>query len=266
MAFNPQEVQKANFDSVIKMAGDQAKKFKNDPDKSKKYEDEKKKLQGAKAKLEKIIEDTKSIKMTSTKTFYEEFVEGREHLMSLLYLCEQIEKEKTDGTIDIQATLANKVDIDKISFDVPEIETTYDMVDKTKSFGKQILNGTGASKWLTRGCFGVMIGELLAQGITRSLVAEGIMAESMGLFGVAKLGILEGLPALGTALSSGMTALAGFSPLTLGLGVTALALIAVPMVKKLVDKVKAKHKNEVAFDQGVQKLLDSQEATNLKVQ
>ena len=266
MAFNPQEVQKANFDAVIKLASDQARKFKDNPDKAQKYEDEKKKLQQAKAKLEKIVEETKNIKMTSGKTFHEEFVDGKEHLVSLFYLSEKIEKEKSAGTIDIQATLANKVDIDKISFDVPEVSTTFDMVDQTKSLGKQILDGKGASKWLTRGCFGVMIGELLAKGITNSLVAEGIMAESMGLFGVAKLGVVEGLPALWSALGSGVTALAGFSPLMLGAGAAALALIAVPMVKKLVDKVKAKHKNEVAFDQGVQKLLDSQEATNLKVQ
>lgn len=264
MAFNPQDIQKANFDAVIKLASDQARKFKDNPDKSQKYEDEKKKLQQAKAKLEKIVEDTKNIKMTSGKTFYEEFVDGREHLVSLFYLSQQIEKEKSNGTIDIQATVANKVDIDKISFDVPEVETTYDMVDQTKSLGKQILNGTGASKWLTRGCFGVMIGELLSKGITGALVKEGIMAESMGLFGVAKLGIVEGLPALWSALSTGVTTLAGFSPLMLGVGATALALIAVPMVKKLVDKVKTKHKNEVAFDQGVQKILTAQEATNLQ--
>ena len=90
MSYNPQDIQKANFDSVIKMASDQARKFKDDPDKSKKYEDQKKKLQGAKAKLEKIIEDTKSIKMTSGKTFYQEFVDGKEHLVSLFYLCEKI--------------------------------------------------------------------------------------------------------------------------------------------------------------------------------
>ena len=258
MALNPQDIQKANFDAVIKLASDQARKFKDNPDKSKKYEEEKKKLQQAKAKLEKLVEDTKNIKMTSGKTFYEEFV------MTLLYLSEKIEKEKNAGTIDIQATLANKVDIDKISFDVPEVSTTYDMVDQTKSFGNQILNGRGASKWLTRGCFGIMIGELLAKGITSSLVAEGIMAESMGLFGVAKLGIVEGLPALWSSLCGGMTALAGFSPVLLGAGATALALIGIPIVKKLVDKVKAKHKNEVAFDQGVQKIIASQEATNLQ--
>jgi len=264
MALNPQDVQKANFDAVIKLASDQARKFKDNPDKSKKYEEEKKKLQQAKTKLETLIEETKNIKMTSGKTFYEEFVDGKEHLVTLLYLSEKIEKEKNAGTIDIQATLANKVDIDKISFDVPEVSTTYDMVDKAKSFGNQILNGKGASKWLTRGCFGIMIGELLSQGITSSLVAEGIMAESMGLFGVAKLGIVEGLPALWTSLCGGMTALAGFSPLLLGAGATAIALIGIPIVKKLVDKVKAKHKNEVAFDQGVQKIIASQEATNLQ--
>lgn len=264
MAFNPQDIQKANFDAVIKLASDQARKFKDNPDKSKKYEDEKKKLQQAKAKLEKIVEDTKSIKMKSGKTFYEEFVDGKEHLVTLFYLSEKIEKEKSAGTIDIQATLANKVDIDKISFDTPEVSTTFDMVDQTKSLGNQILNGKGASKWLTRGCFGVMIGELLAKGITNSLVAEGLMAESMGLFGVAKLGIIEGLPALWTSLCGGVTALAGFSPLLLGAGATAIALIGIPIVKKLVDKVKAKHKNEVAFDQGVQKLLTAQEATNLQ--
>ena len=94
MAFNPQDIQKANFDAVIKLASDQARKFKDNPDKSQKYEEEKKKLQQAKAKLEKIVEDTKNIKMTSGKTFYEEFVDGKEHLMTLLYLSEKIEKEK----------------------------------------------------------------------------------------------------------------------------------------------------------------------------
>ena len=53
MAFNPQDIQKANFDAVIKLASDQARKFKDNPDKSKKYEDEKKKLQQAKARKQK---------------------------------------------------------------------------------------------------------------------------------------------------------------------------------------------------------------------
>ena len=264
MAFNPQEIQQGNFDSVIKLCSDQARKFKDNPDKAKKYEEEKKKLQKAKTKLADTIEATKNIKMKSGKTFYEEFIDGKENLVTLFYLSEKIEKEKSAGTIDITATVANKVDIDKISFDTPEVQTTYDMVDKTKSFGNQILNGKGASKWLTRGCFGVMIGELLAQGITSSLVAEGIMGSSMGLFGVAKLGIVEGLPALWTSLGTGLTALAGFSPVLLGAGAAAAALIAIPLIKKVVDKVKTKHKNEVAFDQGVQKLLTAQEATNLQ--
>ena len=89
MAFNPQEIQQGNFDAVIKLCSDQARKFKDNPDKAKKYEEEKKKLQKAKTKLADTIEATKNIKMKSGKTFYEEFVDGKENLVTLFYLSEK---------------------------------------------------------------------------------------------------------------------------------------------------------------------------------
>ncbi|MBR3885066.1 MAG: hypothetical protein IKJ33_01175 [Clostridia bacterium] len=264
MSLNPQDLQKGNFDSVIKLCSDQARRLKDKPDRAQKYEDAKKQLQAAKAKVDKIIETTKDIKMKSGNSFYKDFIEGKENLVTLFWLSQKIENEKNAGTIDITATVAKKVDIDKIDFSAPDVDPNFDMVDQTKSFANQILNGKGASKWLTRGCLAVGIGELLAQGITSSLVKEGIMAEAMGLFGVLKMGVIEGLPALWSSLCGGVTALAGFSPLLLGAGVGVVALTTIPLIKKLVDKVKTNHKNNQAFNTGVDKLLASQQSTNLQ--
>ena len=42
MSLNPQDLQKGNFDSVIKLCSDQARRLKDKPDRAQKYEDAKK--------------------------------------------------------------------------------------------------------------------------------------------------------------------------------------------------------------------------------
>ena len=185
-------------------------------------------------------------------------------MVTLFWLSEKISQEKITGSVDLAATNTSKFNIDNMNFEAEEVNPNYDMIDRSKSFANQILEGKGASKWLTRGCLAVGLGEILSHGVTQYLVTQGIMGEAMGLFGVAKLGVAQ-LPALWTSICGGFTALAGFSPVLLGAGIGLAALATLPLIKRFADKIKQKHKDAQGFDKGIEKILKDQESSTLTI-
>lgn len=266
---DPKRFQKSKFDEVIKICDKQIKVFKNNPDRAKVYEKAKKALQEAQKKLKDAIEKTKSIETTfvdpadsSRKlSFYEKYIgEGNENFVSLCWLSGKIAAEKSASRIEAGSV----AEADALDLNAKEIEVKYDMVDRTKRITKQFLQGKGVAQWLTKGCLAVGIGEILAKGVTSYLAKEGIMSGAMGLFGLGKLGISK-LPALWTALGTGMTALTGWSTLFVGAAAGFAALKAIPVVNNFVNKVKTRYKDVHSYEQGVNDILKAQETTALSI-
>lgn len=236
---NPSLIAKKDFDSVINLANKQASKFKDNPIKAKKYTDAALELKSAKQKLEALITKTKTITITkpdgSTDFFYNVYVQGKESNATIAWLMAELESHESE-------MVGGAPDID---IEVNEIDTHYDFVDATKKVGYDMLNGKGLSKALVGATIGVGVSELLAKGVTSVLAKEGIVQSSMGLFGLAKLGI-KSLPAAMTSLGSGMSMLWGFSPVAVVAGGALVALKAVPAIKHLIDKAVAKFKSNAA--------------------
>ena len=263
------EIQKGKFAEAIKICDNQIKTFKNSPDKQKKYQEAKKALQEAQAKLNDIIEKTKTILLnepdpadaTKKLSFYDKFIgKKNENFVTLAWLSSKIAIEKTAGNFETASVAV----VDELKFGAKEIDPRFDMIDRTKSITKQFLEGKGVSAWLAKGCLAVGIGEILTKGITSYLAKEGIMQSAMGLFGLGKLGIAH-LPTLWASLSAGMTTLVGFAPLAVGAAAAFAVVKGIPMVNNLINKVKKKHKDAYAFDKGIEKILKEQEATALQI-
>lgn len=236
---NPRLIAKKDFDSMITLANKQANKFKDNPIKAKKYTDAALELRNAKTKLETLIDKTKAITVTKTdgteEKFYNLYVRDNQDNATIEWLMTELEGHESEIVGGAPAYDA----------DVNEIDTHYDFIDATKKVGHDMLNGKGLSKALVGATIGVGVGELLSKGVTSVLAKEGIMQSSMGLFGLAKLGI-KSLPAGLSALGSGMSMLWGFSPVAVVAGGALVALKAVPAIKHLVDKVVAKFKSNAA--------------------
>lgn len=237
---NPSLIAKKDFDAVINLANKQANKFKDNPIKAKKYTDAALELKSAKTKLETLIAKTKSDEfkvndVSGAVSFYDKYVADKEDVATLDWLMGEIsahESEFVSGTPTYDA-------------EVNDINTHYDFVDATKKVGHDMLNGKGLSKVLVGATIGVGVSELLTKGVTSVLAKEGIVQSSMGLFGLAKLGI-KSLPAGLSALGSGMSMLWGFSPVAVVAGGALVALKAVPAIKRLVEKAVTKFKSNAA--------------------
>lgn len=265
---DPKLIQKGKFDEAIKICDKQAKNFKNNPERANVYENAKKALQAAQKKLKEAVEATKSIETTtvdptdSTKkqSFYDKFIKDKEDFVTLCWLSAKIASEKSSSSIEAGSVAA----ADELKLNANEIETKYDIIDRTKRITKQILEGKGVAKWLTRGCLAVGLGEILAKGVTGYLAKEGIMSGALGLFGLGKLGISK-LPALWSAIGTGVTALTGWSALFVGAAAGFAVLKTIPVVSNFVKSIKTKYKNAHTYEQGIESLLKSQEATNLTI-
>lgn len=259
---NPEELYQDNIPKAIKLLSDEIGRTKN-PDKKAKLEKALKELKNLPNRLEEVINKTKKVKLVNAtkannteKTFYKEFIEGNEHLVDLIWLRSKMESEKAKGNIDASTTAeADSVAKEKAK----TLDVKFSFVDRTKSVANQILSGKGISKWLSRGFLAVGIGEIMSQGVTSLLAKEGIMKSATGLFGVAKIGV-EALPKLWPILTNGVQMIMGLPNPVLFAGAGLAVVHGIPMVKNLVDKIRKRHKEAHAFENGMENLLKSQQA------
>ena len=258
-AINPKYIQKQNFGKAIDTCKKQSDKYKNDPVRSAKYNKMLTELQSAKTKLDNAIEASKTIDIIvdstttppTTKSFYELYIESKDATVSLDFLEDQLSKDKLSGKVaDSNANFDT---------DANEVELKVDFIDRTKQGLKDIFNGRGLSNGLVGACIGVGIGELLSKGVTSMLVKQGIMSSSMGLFGLAKLGVTN-LPGLWSAISGGATALWGFSPVLAVAMAGVAALKIIPAVKHLKDKIVGSVKSANQLETDLNKMIGSQTA------
>ena len=244
---SPELLTKASFPKAIELCKKQETKFKNQEVKKQKYAQMRKKLEKSKEKLENAIEATKSIKMDSGKYFFDEFVSGKEEAVSLAWLGQKLEEQKdkiTEGK-------APSVAVDEIGV------VHLDFVDQTKQVCHDLTHGKGLAKGLFTAVAGIGIGEVLTQGITSSLVREGVMQSSMGLVGLGQMA-WQNLPFAWQAITGAVTSLFAWSPLAVVSGGALLALKALPAIRGAVDKIKAKVKGVGEFENNMQKLLAEQ--------
>lgn len=246
-AIDPKYIARNNFDKSIEICKKNIDRFKG-KENEKKYQLMLKELESAKKKLNEAIEKSRSIKMKDDKTFYESFVQGNETVVTLAWLGDKINAEREKGEI---------AEDQSVDLSTQAVDVHYDFVEKTKKAGKDLLNGKGISKGVINALFGICIGELLTKGVTSLLVKKGIMSESMGLVGLAKLGIAN-LPKVWAAIKTGLAAAWNFSALSV-IGVGALGLaIAIPKVKHLIDKTKKKCKEANEFENNINEMINSQ--------
>ncbi len=255
---NPEELWGGNFKSAIKLCDTKIALLKNKPDRAKKYEALKKAYVEAQGKLDKVIEKTKVIKLVHPTDpekpyFFDEYVAGKQSFISLCWLSSKLAEVKNNGGIDAESVAI----VDSLDFKTKNPDVHYDFIDATKNVTKQITNGTGVSKQITKGCLFVFLGELLSRGVTSFMAGKGIMDSSMGLIGLGKLGLSQ-IPKLAPILQSGLSMLAGLPPLSLFAGSAFIAFKGIPMIKKHIDNVKKKFKNGQAFDKGMEELMNSQ--------
>lgn len=255
-AIDPKLIQKGNFDKAIKTCQKQCNNFTNDPVRHAKYDKMLEELKEAKKKLDKAIDATKKIYVDPTKeeSFYDAYIASLKDTVTLDFLESKLSEEKTAGRVAEDTELDTKTN---------DVELKVDFIDRTKQGLKDIFDGKGLSNGLVGACVGVGIGELLAKGVTSVLVKQGIMQSSMGLFGLAKLGVTN-LPGLWSAISSGATALWGFSPVVAVAMAGVAALKLIPAVKHLKDKVvgrvKSANQLETDLDEMIKKQKDHEEA------
>ena len=266
MSLNPAELQSQNFQNTYKLLNEKIKKCKSDPVKEDFYKGIKKKVEKAEEKLKSLIAKTKEIKMkpaegaTEGVSFYDKFIAGKEKLVSLMWLSDKVGAELNSENIDSEKTTTVK--LSDFNAEGEEINTKRDFIDKTKSVVHQFTHGTGFAKFLMNGCLAVGIGEVLTKGVTSYLAKEGIVESSMGLFGLADLGI-KNASTLWGFLETGFSVVTGFSTLALGVGAGLLVLKGIPMIRGLVDKIKAKHKEANSLETGIEKMMQEQQAKQM---
>ena len=241
---------KASLPKAIETCKKMEAKCKDNEVKKKKYQDMRKTFEKAQETLKKAIEATNSIKLNgSEKTFYQEFIDGKEDAVTLAWLGAKLSEQRNLGHI-----AGGKI---PETGDDMSVEFKYDFIDRTKKVCKDFTGGKGIAKGLATGAVGVLIAELLTKGATNALVQHGILESSMGLIGLGKLGI-KLAPTAWQALTGAATALVGWSPVVCVAAGAFVALKTIPMIKKAVDSVKKKHKEAGAFDEEMKKLMAEQ--------
>ena len=260
MAISPETLYRGQFAKAIMLCDQKIKYYKNKPEKAKKFEKLRDAYRESQSKVNAIIEKTKTIELVhptdSTKpSFYDEFVSGKEDFVSLCWLSSKLTSMKSAGEL----TTSTEAVVDTLDFTAKNPDVKWDITDTTKSIWNQFKNGTGVSQKVLKGSLFVCLGELLTQGITSALAKEGIMQGAMGLIGLGKLGVAQ-LPKLLPFVESGIGFILGLPHLALIGGGVAAVVATVPAVKKMIDKVKKKHKNAEAFDKGMEQIEAEQSA------
>lgn len=243
---SPEFLTKASFPKAIELCQKQEGKYKTQEVKKAKYAQMRKKLEKAQEKLDNAIEETRSIKIGDT-TFFDSFIKGKEDAVSLTWLGTKLEEQKA-GITDGKAPDVGTPDVDVVHID---------FVDRTKQVWHDLTHGKGIAKGLFTAAAGICVGEVLTQGVTASLVRDGIMQSSMGLVGLGQLG-LQNLPLAWNAISGAITGLFAWSPVAVVAAGALAALKVIPAIRGLVDKVKAKAKSATEFETGIQKLVQEQ--------
>lgn len=247
-AIIPELIAKGNFDSSIIIARKTAEKFKSNEGKANKYKRMQAMLESTKKKLDNAIEKTKSIMLSSGKSFYEEYVQADESSVTLAWLGTKLGEKSSE----ITSGSPSEIDVTAESF-----VGHYDFIDRTKKVGSDLLNGKGISNGLVKTCIGVGVAELLTQGITSYLTKQGIMSASLDLIGLGKLGIAN-IPTAIAGLKAGIGALWGVSMVGLVAGGVFVALKTIPAIKHLVDKAKANHKDNHALEDNIENMIKGQ--------
>ncbi len=252
------EIQYGNFGKAIKICDEQIKKLKS-PDKQKKYKDAKAAFGAAEAKLKDLIAKTKEIKMSSGNTFHEDFLKDKESFVTFAWLSEKISAEH-DNIED-----ASKAKAEALDLEVPDVDPRWDCIDATKKFAKDMGNEkSGLSRFLSKTFIAVGLGDILTRGVTKTLVKEGIMKESLGLVGLGKLGIAN-LPNLWSAICLGASKFWAFSPLGVVAAGGFLAVKAIPMINKLGNKIKQNFNNKHHYENAMAQMLEGQNPAALTV-
>lgn len=257
---NIEEVSFKSFETTIKNCKailEKKIKAENNPVKANKYKNALTVYNAGLEKYEKTIEMCKKVEMGNGNdkvNFYDEVVAQRGaaiNLATVQYeMNEWIEKKQNEG---MELTEESKMNSDKLNnadLSIDVIDVHYNPVDRCKKAGKDILEGKGISKGLMATAAVAGIGDILCKGVSSMLVKEGIISQTYNLIGLGKLGI-QNLPALGELISGGLKTFAEFSTIGLAGGAVILGLAAIPVVKGIVDKVKAKYKNSVAVEQAL---------------
>ena len=243
---NLNDYTQASLKESIKLCQQQERKFKDQNVKRKKYELMRAQCEKAQAELDSAINATRAITMASGKSFYEEYINGRDTTVSLVKLQTLLNDHESEMTTAHAITIGDHV-----------IQPNLDFIDETKQLGSDFYRGRGIAKGLLTASAGLCIGEFLTKGITTLLTKQGIMGGAMGLLDLGKLGI-EHLPAVWQALSGAASTLWASAPFGVIMGGVALGLATLPVVKNIIDKVKAKHKEAHAFEDGLNKLMVEQ--------
>lgn len=263
---NIDEISFKSFESTIKNCVEILEKkirTEKNPIKVNKYKKAQNVYNAGLEKYEKTIEMCKKLEMTTDGdkkvNFYTDVIEKRNASINLATVQYEMNKwiEKNQGEgyslTDEAKKKSEKFSDADLSVDV--IDVHYNPVDRCKKAGKDILEGKGISKGLMTTAAVAGIGDILCKGVSSMLVKEGIISQTYNLIGLGKLGI-QNLPALGNLIAGGLKTFAEFSSLGLAGGAVVLGLSAIPVVKGVVDKVKAKYKNSIKVEQDLAEALN----------
>ena len=192
-----------------------------------KLENAKKVYAEAQSKLTVYIQELTVNKVPGTNNSYiDEFFAGQTDGLTLARIGTVLTGKDTTALSDeLKTDLAPS---GSIADDKPiTIQRTF--MDRVKDLGRDTFSGKGkalgAAKAIT--LFGMLAG--ITRGVTGLLADKLLIPGSMGLIGLAKLGISK-LPALGTMIGEGATMAFGFCPEMMIAFGAAGALVAVPWV------------------------------------
>lgn len=246
----------ADFSKAIDTCRKQEKLLKDKEVKRKKYADMRAKFEKGKEEYKKAIEQAKKTKVKiggEEKSFYDEFIKGKESTLTLVKIHDLKETHKPNITPETLAEAEKIADSDII------VSTHVDFIDDIKQVGHDILHGKGLGKGIMTVSAGLFISELLTQGITSYLVQNGVMQSSMGLLGLGQLGI-QALPGALQGITSALTSFAGWSSVAAITGGVFAVAAVIPLITNAVKKVQAKHKEAHSFEDNMNKLAAEQAA------
>lgn len=258
---NIDEVSFESFETTIKNCKtilEKKIKAEKNPVKANKYKNALTVYNAGLEKYNKVNEVCKNMKVADAAgnevSFYDEVVKTRGaaiNLATVQYeMNEWIKKKNNEGKALTADSEKQVKELEGLDLSVEEVNVHYNPIDRCKKAGLDILNGRGVAKGIMTTAAVVGIGDILCKGVSSMLVKEGIISQTYNLIGLGKLGI-QNLPALGELLAGSLKTFAEFSTLGFAGGAVILGLAAIPVVKGIIDKVKAKYKNSVAVEQAL---------------
>ena len=219
-------------------------------------------FENAKAKLNSVIAQLKATPdplSTSDpqESYFDTLFKGKEDAVTLTYI----------GTV-LSGKGLNIADFDKSGIadakaDMSRVNLNHNFIDTTKEFTDEVAKGKGRAVGLTNALLGIGIADTATKGITTLLAKKGIMEGSLSLFGLAKKGFTF-IPSLFPSIQAGATTLFSACPAGWILLGGAVALKAIPVIKRTVDKISSSLKSDYGaqgkFDANIQKFVAEQPA------